>query len=68
MVKRGIYTSDLLSLKDTGTIEREPEKEVRGDWKYVIKGRDAEGKSLAVVFLILDENRILLISAWRPRS
>lgn len=66
MTSRDIDTNDLLSVKDTGVILREPEKDIKtGDWKYTIKGEDLEGQQLEIVFTILDENRIKLISVWR---
>lgn len=68
MAARDIDTNDLLCVKDTGIIEREPDRSVRGVWSYTIKGEDAEGKALAVAFLILEENKVLLKSCWRCRT
>lgn len=66
MARRGVDVNDLFSVKDTGVIEEEPDLEIStGEWKYRIKGKDADEKPVEIVFVIKGTKKVLLISAWR---
>lgn len=67
MKERNFDMNDVISVKDTGIIEKDPERDIKtGEWKYNIRGEDTEGQPLEIVFSILGDRKVKLITGWRP--
>jgi hypothetical protein len=69
MKARDFDMNDVISVKETGIIEKDPEPDIKTrEWKYTIKGNDIEGETLEIVFSILSERKVKLITGWRKKS
>ena len=66
MQEKNFDMNDVIHLKGKGSIFKEPERDkTSGEWKYIIEGRDVEGKPLSILFNVLDNGRVKLVTGWR---